>query len=31
MTLNECPGYDTKQTDVEAPVLLELCGMQSTP
>ena len=26
---NECPGYDTKQSDGEAPVMLELCGMQS--
>ena len=28
---NECPGYDTKQSDGEVPVLLELWGMQSTP
>ena len=28
---NKCPGYDTKQSDGEAPVLLELCGMQSAP
>ena len=28
---NECPGYDTKQFDVEAPVMLELWGMRSTP
>ena len=28
---NECPGYDTKQSDSEAPVILELWGMQSTP
>ena len=24
---NECPGYDTKQSDGEAPVMLELWGM----
>ena len=28
---NECPGYDTKQSDGEVPVMLELWGMQSTP
>ena len=28
---NECPRYDTKQSDGEIPVMLELCGMQSTP
>ena len=28
---NECPGYDTKQTDGETSVLLRLWGMQSTP
>ena len=28
---NECPGYDTKQSDGEAPALLELWGMRSTP
>ena len=28
---NECPSYDTKQSDGEAPVILELWGMQSTP
>ena len=28
---NECPGYDTKQSDGEAPLMLELWGMQSTP
>ena len=28
---NECPGYDTKQSDGEVPVMLELRGMQSTP
>ena len=27
----EWPGYDTKQSDGEAPVLLELRWMQSTP
>ena len=26
----ECPGYDTKQSDAEVPVILELGGMQST-
>ena len=28
---NECPGYDTKQSDGEVPSMLELWGMQSTP
>ena len=28
---NKYPGYDTKQSDSEAPVMLELWGMQSTP
>ena len=28
---NECPVYDTKQSDAEASVMLELWGMQSTP
>ena len=28
---NECPRYDTKQSDGEVPVMLELWGMQSTP
>ena len=28
---NERPGYDTKWSDGEAPVMLELLGMQSTP
>ena len=28
---NECPGYDTKQSDGEVPAVLELWGMQSTP
>ena len=26
----ECPGYDTKQSDGEVPVILELWGMRST-
>ena len=26
----KCPGYDTKQSNGEAPVMLELWGMQST-
>ena len=29
--LHESPGYDTKQSDGEVPVMLELWGMQSTP
>ena len=28
---NECSGYDMKQFDGEAPVMLKLWGMQSTP
>ena len=28
---NECPGYDTKQSDGEIPAVLELWGMRSTP
>ena len=28
---NKCPGYDTKQSDGLAPVMMELWGMQSTP
>ena len=28
---NGCPGYDTKQSDGEVPVMLELSGMRSTP
>ena len=28
---HECPGYDTKQSDGEVPVMLELWGMQKTP
>ena len=27
---NECPGYDTKQSDGEVPVMQELWGMRST-
>ena len=27
----KCPRYDTKQSDIEVPVMLELWGMQSTP
>ena len=27
----ECQGYDTKQSDGEVPVMLELWGMQNTP
>ena len=30
-TPNECPAYDTKQSDNEVPVMLEPWGMQSTP
>ena len=30
-TPNEYLGYDTKQSDGEAPVMLELWGMQSVP
>ena len=30
-TPNECPGYDTKQSDNEVQVMLELWGMQRTP
>ena len=29
VTPYECPGYDTKQSDGEVPVMLELWGMQS--
>ena len=29
--LNECPGYDNKQLDGEAPVMLELWAMQNIP
>ena len=28
---NEYPVYDTKQSDCEVPVMLELWGMQTTP
>ena len=28
---NECPGYDTKQSDGEVPAVLEFWGMRSTP
>ena len=28
---NECPGYDTKQSDGEVPAMLELWEMRSTP
>ena len=28
---NECPGYDTKQSDGKVPVMLGLWGMRSTP
>ena len=27
---NECPGYDTKQSDGEVSVMQELLGMRST-
>ena len=27
---NECPAYDPKQSDGEAPVMLKLWGMRST-
>ena len=30
-SLNECPAYDSKQSDSEAPVILELYGMQGSP
>ena len=29
--LNECPGYDSKQSDGDVRVMLELWRMQSTP
>ena len=29
--INECPGYDTKQSDGELPVMLEHWGMRRTP
>ena len=28
---NECPKYDSKQSDGEVPVMQELWGMQGTP
>ena len=28
---NECPRYDTKQSNGEIPVMLELWGMRSIP
>ena len=28
---NECPGYDTKQSDGEVPVMLVLWEMRNTP
>ncbi len=28
---NECPGYDTKQSDREVPVMLGLWGMWTAP
>ena len=28
---NECPGYDTKLSYDEVPVMLEFGGIQSTP
>ena len=28
---NECPWYDTKQSDGEVPAVLELWGMRNTP
>ena len=28
---NECPEYDTKQSDGEVPVMLKLWGMQTVP
>ena len=30
-TPNECPGYDTKQSDSEVPAMLEFWEMWSTP
>ena len=30
-SLNECPRYDTEQSDAEVPVMLKLWGMRSTP
>ena len=31
ITRNECPGYDTKLSDGEVPVMLEFWGMWSKP
>ena len=31
LTNNEYPRYDTKQSDGEAPVILELLGIQNIP
>ena len=31
ISFNAWPGYDTKQSDGEAPVMLELWGIRSTP
>ena len=28
---NECPGYDTKQSNGEVPAMLDLWGIRSTP
>ena len=28
---NECPGYDTKQSDDEVPVMLVIWGMRCSP
>ena len=30
-TPNEFPGYDTKQSDGDVPVILELWGIRNTP
>ena len=27
---NKCPGYETKQSDCQTPVMLELWGIKST-
>ena len=27
----QCPGYETKQSDSEVPLMLELWGMRSAP
>ena len=29
--INQCPGYNTKQSDSEVTAMLEIWGMQSTP